>query len=166
MGSGQKEPNRHMPHIERLILFGFSRIGEFSGGEDLIALKREGKLSAYIADKLDAMGDAVRVENVIYAYVVAGSVVYLGESERTFRARFNNHIRNLVDFAIDNKQAYVRWIEFFKSTDRYEIWQRTAPEVTIMGLTLHVRQDFETALIREFSVPPMNTRTKGNRLAK
>lgn len=153
-----------MSHIEKLRQFGFSLIGEFSGGDDLVLLKQEGRLSKYISDNLDAMGDAAKIENVIYAYVVDGVVVYLGESERTFRKRYNNHIRNLVDFAINNKQAYLRWVEFFKTTDRYEIWQRVAPEVEVMGLRLSIRQDFETALIREFSMPPMNTRTKGIRL--
>lgn len=150
-----------MDHIDKLIQFGFSRIGEFSGGEDLIALKREGGLSGYINDKLRAMGNKVKIENVIYAYVVDGRVVYLGESERTFGKRYNNHIRNLVDYAIDNKPAYLRWVAFFKTTDRYEIWQMPAPQVEVMGLKLNIRQDFETALIGVFE-PTMNTRTKGN----
>lgn len=150
-----------MDHIEKLKEFGFSRIGEFSGGEDLLAIKQDGKLSAYINDKLNAMGEMAKVENVIYAYVVDGIVVYLGESERTFRKRYNNHIRNLVDFAIERKGVYLRWVEFFKTTDRYEIWQRSAPTITVMGLNINIRQDFETALIGVFA-PLMNTRTKGN----
>lgn len=150
-----------MNHIGKLKQFGFSRIGKFSGGEDLIALKQEGRLSSYINDRLKAMGDLAKIENVIYAYVVNGIVIYLGESERTFSKRYNNHIRNLVDYAIEKKPAYLRWVEFFKTTGCYEIWQMSAPRVKIMGLTLNIRQDFETALIGEFS-PSMNTRTKGN----
>ncbi len=150
-----------MDHIDKLKQFGFSRIGEFSGGEDLIAIKQGGSLSSYINDKLMAMGEMAKIENVIYAYVVNGMVVYLGESERTFRKRYNNHIRNLVDFAIERKPAYLRWVEFFKKIDRYEIWQMPAPRVEVMGLNINIRQDFETALIGVFA-PTMNTRTKGN----
>jgi hypothetical protein len=150
-----------MNHIDKLKQFGFSLIGEFDGGDDLIDLKKNGILSSYINGKLNAMGEMARIENVIYAYVVDGMVVYLGESERTFGKRYNNHVRNLVDSAIGNKPAYLRWVEFFKATDRYEIWQMAAPQVEVMGLTINIRQDFETALIGIFS-PPMNTRTKGN----
>jgi hypothetical protein len=150
-----------MNHISKLKQFGFSCIGQFSGCEDLVSLKREGTLSSYINDKLRTMGDAAKIENVIYAYVVNGMVVYLGESERTFGKRYNNHIRNLVDYAIRNQPSYLRWVEFFKKTDHYEIWQMPAPRVEVLGLNINVRQDFETALIGVFS-PPMNTRTKGN----
>lgn len=152
-----------MDHIDKLKQFGFKPIAEFSGGEDLISLKRDGNLSSYIKGKIEAMGDMATIENVIYAYVVDGTVVYLGESERTFGKRYNNHIRNLVDFAINNKPAYLRWVEFFKTTDRYEIWQMAAPRVEVMGLNLNIRQDFETALISVFDYPEMNTRTKGNK---
>lgn len=152
----------HMDHIGKLKQFGFLRIGVFSGGEDLIAFKQEGNLSSYINDKLKEMGEIAKKKNVIYAYVVDGMVVYLGETERTFRERYNNHIRNLVDYAINNKPAYLRWVEFFKVTDRYEIWQMSAPQVEVMGLIVNIRQDFETALIGEFGHPAMNTRTKGN----
>lgn len=150
-----------MSHIDKLKQFGFSCIGEFSGGEDLIAIKQGRGLSSYINDKLKTMGEIAKIENVIYAYVVDGIVVYLGESERTFCKRYNNHIRNLVDFAIEGKPAYLRWVEFFKNTDRYEIWQMHAPRVEVMGLNINIRQDFETALIGVFT-PTMNTRTKGN----
>lgn len=150
-----------MNHIDKLKQFGFSRIGEFTGGEDLIALKQDGNLSSYINDKLKTMGEIAKIKNVIYAYVVDDLVVYLGESERTFRERYNNHIRNLVDFAIEGKPAYLRWVEFFKTTNRYEIWQMPAPRVNVMGLEIVIRQDFETALIGVFD-PMMNTRTKGN----
>lgn len=151
-----------MDHIDKLKQFGFSRISRFSGGEDLIALKQEGNLSSFINDKLEKMGEAAKKKNVIYAYVVDGMVIYLGETERTFRERYNNHIRNLVDFAIDNKPAYQRWVEFFKTTGHYEIWQMLAPQVEVMGLKVNVRQDFETVLINEFDHPTMNTRMKGN----
>jgi hypothetical protein len=151
-----------MNHVDKLKQFGFLCIGEFSGGEDLIDLKQEGNLSSYINDKLKVMGEAANEKNVIYAYVVDGVVVYLGETERTFRKRYNNHIRNLVDFAIKNKRAYIGWVEFFKNTDRYEIWQMPAPQVEVMGMTVNIRQDFETVLISEFDYPRMNTRTKGN----
>jgi len=151
-----------MDHIDKLKQFGFLRIGVFSGGEDLIAIRQEGNLSSHINDKLKAMGETAKKKNVIYAYVVDGMVVYLGETERSFRERYNNHIRNLVDFAIENKPAYLRWVEFFKTTDRYEIWQMPAPQVEVMGLKVNIRQDFETVLIGEFEYPMMNTRTKGN----
>ncbi|MCE5181014.1 MAG: hypothetical protein LLG15_04355 [Betaproteobacteria bacterium] len=153
-----------MDHIDKLQQFGFLRIGVFSGGEDLIALKQEGNLSSYINDKLKAMDETTKKKNVIYAYVVDGMVVYLGETERTFRERYNNHIRNLVDFAIENKPAYLHWVEFFKTTNRYEIWQMPAPQVEFRGLKVTIRQDFETVLIGEFDFPVMNTRTKGNRI--
>lgn len=150
-----------MDHIYKLKQFGFSRIGEFSGGADLIALKQDGNLSSYINDKLKTMGEMAKIRNVIYAYVVDGIVVYLGETERTFRERYNNHIRNLVDFAIASQPAYLRWVEFFKTTDRYEIWQMSAPKVEVLGLEVNIRQDFETTLIGVFH-STMNTRTKGN----
>lgn len=152
-----------MDHIDKLKQFGFFRIGVFSGGEDLIAIKQEGNLSSYINEKLKVMGETAKEKNVIYAYVVDGMVVYFGETERSFRERYNNHIRNLVDFAIENKPAYLRWVEFFKTTDCYEIWQMPAPQVEVMGLKVNIRQDFETMLIGEFDYPTMNTRTKGNR---
>jgi hypothetical protein len=151
-----------MDHIDKLKKFGFSLIGVFSGGDDLIALKQEGNLSSHINDKLMVMGETAKKKNVIYAYVVDGMVVYLGETERTFRERYNNHIRNLVDFAIESKPAYLRWVKFFKTTDRYEIWQMPAPQVEVMGLKVNIRQDFETVLIGEFDNPTMNIRTKGN----
>lgn len=151
-----------MDHIDKLKQFGFSRIGVFSGGEDLIAIKQEGNLSYYINDKLKTMGETAKEKDIIYAYVVDGLVVYLGETERSFRERYNNHIRNLVDFAIESKPAYLGWVEFFKTTARYEIWQMPAPQVEVMGLKVNVRQDFETVLIGEFDYPKMNTRTKGN----
>lgn len=150
-----------MDHIDKLKQFGFLRIGVLSGGEDLIALKQEGNLPSYITDRLKAMGETAKIKNVIYAYVVDGMVVYIGETERTFRERYNDHIRNLVDFAIRNKPAYLNWVEFFKTTEQYEIWQMPSPQVVYKGLKVNIRQDFETVLIGEFG-PRLNKRTKGN----
>lgn len=146
--------------IDKLTEFGFTKIADFHGGEDLIELKREGGLPAFITSHLNQIGDKAKVRNVIYASVVDGIVTYLGETERDFKSRYRNHIDNLVNFALNGKPAYLRWVEFFKTVGHYEIWQMKAPEIEVLGLKVNVRQDFETALIGVFN-PVMNTRTKG-----
>lgn len=116
----------------------------------------------FIKASLSALSEIKNHHDVVYAYVLDGQIMYIGESGESFATRFTRHINGVSQQGKKPIPSRVRWREMLNKGGKAQIYIHKCATSNYHSEEVSLRVGFESALITKFN-PPLNSPRKAQK---